>query len=600
MKQFWLSFFGTVAGVITAAVLFCVFIVFAIAGLIASAVQDAENASQTALPSGAVVLELDLRAPRLDQPGLSPFLFAQPLSVTELGLTLDRAAADDQVEAVFVRANPLGMSPGQAEEIRRALARFQASGKPVVAHAQGFEGPAVANYFAVSGADEIWLQDTASFSATGYATETVFFGDLIEQTGAQAEFLQFYEYKSAADPFVSNDYTEAHREATLSWLGSLFDTAVEAAAEDRGIEADRMRALIEQGPYTAERAVEAGLADRLGHLHAARDSALAHAGDGARFVAVEEYARARPARQAGGAVIALIGGEGPIETGAGEAGFAASAVVGSDRLSAAIDAAAEDSQVRAIVLRVESPGGSAIASDQIWDSVVRARAAGKPVVVSMGAVAASGGYYIAAPADRIVANASTLTGSIGVVAGKIVIDGALQRIGVNIEPLSVGGEYATAFSSSTAWTESQRAAFESLAADTYADFTERVAEGRDLPLQRVQEIARGRVWTGAQALELGLVDRIGGLAEAVEEARDLAGIAPGEDVTLKRFPRRPAGLEAFQELFGLTAEGVQALGRLDAVLALPEVQAMLEARASAEHGGVRLESRDAADGAGAP
>ncbi|MGJ3230382.1 MAG: signal peptide peptidase SppA [Oceanicaulis sp.] len=595
MKQFWSSFFGTIAGLVAAALLFGLFVVFAIGGLIASAVQNAEP-SQRALPaSGAFILEVDLREPRFDQPSPSPFAFSAALAHTDLLLALERARTDSQVAGVFVRANAYSMSPGRAEEIRAALNALSAAGKPVIAHAQGFEGPAVANYAAVAGADQLWLQDTATFSATGYATETVFFGEAIERAGAQAEFVQLYEYKNAADSFVSADYTEAHREATLSWLGSLFDTAVAGAAQDRGFSETVMRDALEAGPYSAEQALEAGLLDSLGHVHAAREAAQSAAGS-QRFVPAADYYRAAP-RRASGPVIALIGGEGAIETGEGETGFGGGAVIGSDRLARAVDAAAADGSVKAIVLRVDSPGGSAIASDQIWDAVVRARRAGKPVVVSMGAVAASGGYYIAAPADRIVANASTLTGSIGVVGGKIVLDGALERLGVNIEPLFVGGEFATAFSSASPWSETQRAAVLNLTEDTYADFTEKVAEGRDLPLARVQELARGRVWTGAQALDHGLVDRIGGLQTAIEEARDLAGLAADEPARIRRYPAQPTPLEAFQQLFGVTAEGAEAAARLDALLSLPEVQAALRERERLAARGLRLESTEAERGA---
>jgi len=590
MKQFWSSFFGTIAGLLIAAALAGLFTVFAIGGLIASAVRNAESAQGPGLPAGEIVLEVDLRTPRQDQAAPGPFAFAGPLPHTDLLLALERARTDSRVAAVFVRANPRSMAPGRAEEIRGALNALSAAGKPVTVHAQGFEGPAVANYYAVAGADALWLQPTATFSATGYATETLFFGDAIERAGAQAEFLQLHEYKTAAAPFVSADYTDAHREATLSWLGSLFDTAVTAAAADRDVAPDAMRALFESGPYSAEAALEAGLVDSLGHVHDAREAARTAAGDG-RFVPIATYQRAGGAVD--GALIALVGGEGAIETGNGEQGFAAGPVIGSDRLSHAIDSAANDAAVRAIIVRIDSPGGSAIASDQIRDAVVRARQAGKPVVVSMGSVAASGGYYITAPADRIVANASTLTGSIGVVAGKIVVDGALQRLGVNIEPLSVGGEFTTAFSAATAWSDTQRAAYDRLAEDVYADFTETVAEGRDLPLARVREIARGRVWTGAQALDRGLVDRIGGLPVAIEEARALAGLADGEQVRLRRYPAPPSPLEAFQQLFGATTDGAEAAARLNALLELPEVRAALRERERLAAPGLRLESADA-------
>lgn len=583
MRQFWVTFFGSIAGVFVGAILMAVFLIFLIGGLISSAVQSADSAAAP-LPGRAMVLELDLRTPRTDQPSASPFAFANPLSITELVTTLTRAQSDGRVSGVFVRANEFGLPPGQAEEIRAALGRFSQSGKFVIAHAQGFEGTAVSNYFAVGGVDSLWLQDTSSFSAVGLASETLFLGGLFEQFDAQPEFVQFYEYKNAADVYTQSDYTEAHREATLSWLGSLFDTAMAGLAADRGLDQTDLTRIITSGPYSAEQALEAGLVDALGHVAEARAAALARAGNGARFVELQTYART-PAGLGSGPVIALVGGQGPIVTGDPEVGFGGQDMIGGDPLSDAIDAAAGDDAVRAIVLRVDSPGGSAIASDQIWDAVLRARQAGKPVVVSMGTLAASGGYYIAAPADLIVANASTLTGSIGMLGGKVVLDGALQRLGLNLEPLSVGGEYTLAFSTATPWTDTQRAAYQRLSEDIYEDFTERVAEGRDLPLSRVQDIARGRVWTGAQAAERGLVDRIGGLHEAVDAARELAGIGADETVQLRRYPAPPTPLEAFQELFGISADSAEAAAQLNALLSLPEVQAALQARHQAQTGG---------------
>lgn len=593
MKQFWMSLFGSVAGVLIGVILIGVFLFLMVSGLIASAVQNAETEADRALPASGIVLELDLRLPRPDQASRSPFAFSQPLAIIDLVTALDRAGGDRRVAGVFVRANEFAMSPGQAEEIRSALNRFAAAGKFVTIHAQGFEGAGVMNYFAVAGTGELWLQPTSSFSATGLASETLFLGGLFEQFGAQADFVQLYEYKNAADIYTQTGFTDAHREATLSLLGDLYNTAVTRLAHDSGQSADALRALIEAGPYTAARAHEVGLVDRLGQVHEAREAARSQVAGAARFMPIETYGRT-PSGTAGGQnrpVIALVTGQGPIVTGDPAAGFGGEDVIGSDRMASAIDAAARDPAVRAIVLRLDTPGGSATASDQIWDAVMRAREAGKPVIVSMGAVAASGGYYIAAPADMIVANAATLTGSIGMLGGKIVIDGALQRIGLNLEPLAVGGDYALANSSATPWTESQRAAYTRLAEQVYADFTSKVAEGRDLPMARVQDIARGRVWTGAQAIELGLVDRLGGLQDAIAAARELAGLDADEPVRLRRFPAEPTPFEAFMQIFGMSAEGVSALVRLEALLSQPEVRAALEAHNRPP--GVQLSAPDA-------
>ncbi|MEO1040459.1 MAG: signal peptide peptidase SppA [Pseudomonadota bacterium] len=587
MKTFWVTFFGSVIGVIVGSVLTLVLGIVLLGAVIGAAMQSSE-ASQNRLPTGDMVLELDLRIARLDQPSASPFAFAEPLSTVEIVAALQRAESDDRVKGLFIRANEFGIAPGQAEELRAAFSAFQDAGKFVIAHAQGFEGVGITSYFAVGNADEIWLQDTASFSAVGLASETLFFGGLIDQYGAQAQFEQFHEYKNAANVYTQSDYTDAHREAALGLLNSVFDSAITALAADRGIDAEALREIIVSGPYSAEQAEQAGLVDRLGHVATAREVIQTQrTANRVQHVLIEDYIRNQPPSVGSGAIIALIEGQGPINTGLGDPGLGGAQAIGGDAMANAIDAAAANNSVRAILIRIDSPGGSAIASDQVWDAIMRARDAGKPVVASMGSLAASGGYYIAAPADLVFAHGTTITGSIGVLGGKVVVDGALQRVGLNLEPLAVGGEYALAFSPATEWTEAQRTAFSRLMEDVYEDFTLRVAEGRDLPLSRVQEIARGRVWTGAQALELGLVDQIGGLRDAVDAARELAGLEEGQAYQLRRFPRRPTPLEAFQALFGLSADGMQAAAQLSALLHSPQVRAALEAQHQARQPGVQ-------------
>ncbi|MAK65047.1 MAG: signal peptide peptidase SppA, partial [Maricaulis sp.] len=368
-----------------------------------------------------------------------------------------------------------------------------------------------------------------------------------------------------------------------------YDTAVASIAADRGFDADTVRGLFETAPHSAEEALDAGLVDHLGHVVEAREAALGQAGPGAEFITLSDYhAEAVPA-WSNAPVIALIEGQGAIVTGSGQSGpFGGEEMIGGDFMAEAILDAANDPQVRAIVVRVDSPGGSAIASDQIWFAINRAREAGKPVVVTMASLAASGGYYIAAPADYVLAHATTLTGSIGVLGGKVVLDGTFDMVGLNVETVSVGGEYATAMSSAEAWTETQRAAYRAQMEQVYEDFTQRVADGRDLPLERVLEIARGRVWTGAQALDLGLVDEIGGFRDAVAVAKQLAGIAPESDVRLRRFPRERTPLEAFQEMFGVTADTAETAARLNALMELPEVQAALQARQASQQTGVQM------------
>lgn len=589
MKQFWITFFGSIVGVIVGSVLAVFLFFFMIAALIGTAMEGSQ--SEVVLPRDGIVLELDLRTARTDSPTRSAFAFSSPLSIVDIARTLEQAETDDRVAGVFIRANEFGMSPGQAEELRGALEHFQAAGKFVMTHAQGFEGTSVTGYYAVAGSDEIWLQDTASFTAAGLAAEVTFLGGMFEQFDAVPQFEQFHEYKNAANTYTETGFTDAHREATTSYMTSIFDTTVTEIAADRDMGEDAVRALFAASPHTAENAQEEGLIDRLGHVIEARDAALARAGAGSSFIAIADY-NEEMGSWSNDPVIALIEGQGAIVTGSPEQGpFGGSEMIGGDLMSESILAAADDASVRAIIVRVDSPGGSAIASDQIWHAINRAREAGKPVIVSMASMAASGGYYIAAPADYVLAHNTTLTGSIGVLGGKVVLEGTYDLVGLNVESVSVGGEYASAFSGQQEWTETQRAAYRTQMADIYADFTQRVADGRDLPLERVLDIARGRVWTGAQALELGLVDEIGGMREAVAVAKQLAGIAPEDGVRLQRFPRQLTPFEAFSELFGVSAESAEAAARFNALMDMPEVRAAIEARQQVQDGRAQLRTQ---------
>tara|TARA_R110000868_G_scaffold58183_5_gene179793 strand:+ start:1309 stop:3093 length:1785 start_codon:yes stop_codon:yes gene_type:complete len=588
MKQFWITFFGSIFGVVVGSVLALILVVFLIAGMLASAV--AGSRTETTLPGNGTVLELDLRAERLDSPSRSPFAFTEPLSVVEIVQTLEHAESDRAVQGLFIRANEFGLSPGMAEEIRDAIADFRASGKFVITHAQGFEGTSVTAYYAVAGSDEIWLQDTANFTPAGLASEVLFLGGMFEQFNAEPQFEQFFEFKNAANVYTETGFTDAHREATLSYMNSIFDTSIADIAEDRNIAPDALRNVFETAPHSAEDAAERGLVDHLGHVIDAREAALARAGTGSQILGIEAY-QATLNPWSNDPAIALIEGQGAIVTGTANASpLGGGGGIGSDSMSEAILEAANDASIRAILIRVDSPGGSAIASDQVWDAIGRAREAGKPVIISMASVAASGGYYLAAPADYVLAHATTITGSIGVLGGKVALEGTFEMVGLQSESVHVGGEYATAFSGQEAWTETQRAAYRAQMADTYADFTQRVADGRDLPLERVLEIARGRVWTGAQALDLGLIDEIGGFRDSVDAAKQLAGLAPEAGVRLVRFPREQTPLEAFSALFGISAETAETAARMNAVLDLPEVRAAFEARSQMGSGEIQLRS----------
>ena len=567
MKQFLI----TVAGVIVGMTTFLFLIFFLPLAIIGGNAEDPAR--------DQIILSLDLRQPLPDQPIDSVFPFDENLSVTTVAQALMHAEADDRVKGLFVRANEFGMTPAQAEEIAAAFRDFQASGKFVIVHSQGFIGTSITAYLAVAGADEVWLQASAPFTASGIIAETPFYGGVFEKYGAEAQFERFEDYKTAVNTYTQTTYTDAHRESLSGLLSSLYEQSLASIAPGRGKPVEDLRALIEAAPHSAEAAVEAGLADRLGHVVEAREAALART-EGAELVAIDDYMElpvATDSRQAG--TIALIAGQGTVVTGGSDdGGLFAGAGFGGDTISEAILAAAANDNINAIVFRVDTPGGSAIASDQIWHAIERAKEAGKPVIVSMAGYAASGGYYVSMNADAIVAHPTTITGSIGVFSGKFVFEGTRALVGYNLEPLYAGGDYTLAYTSAHGFTDEQRATLREGLRLTYEDFTTKVAEGRNLPLERVLEIAGGRVWTGAQAQERGLVDELGGLRTAVNTAKRLAGIDEDATVRVRRFPARKNAFEKFQALFGASAEGARAARVMSELATLPEVQAFIRAR----------------------
>ena len=576
MRRFLITVIGTVVGIF--AFFICIFLLLMGLGIIS-------GISSSFKPKDEYVLSMDLRYGVQDHNSGGNLFGAPPLSVVGIVEALNAAKDDDSIKGLLIRANEYGMVPASAEEVRLAIQDFKSSGKFVISHAQGFEGTSFTGYVAVSASDEIWQQDTTGFSVAGIRSEVGFYKGVLDKIDAQPQIEQFHEYKSAANAYMQSGFTEAHRESTTSLLSSLYTTALGNIAEDRQLQPAAIESFFQAAPHSAEEALDAGLTDKLGHYLDAKDYAQSKAGgDNIKFRSVRNY---QPAVNYGGPAIAFVGGQGPVVNGRsadGSSPFSDSVTMGGDTVSEAIEAAAKDKSVKAIVFRVSTPGGSAIASDQIHDAVRRAKEAGKPVVISMGQYAASGGYYVSANADEIVALPGTITGSIGVLGGKIALRDSFAKIGFNIEDINVGGEYVGAFSGDEPFTQAQQAAYRGQLEDIYEDFTSRVSEGRDLPMERVLEIAKGRVWTGEQAQDRGLVDRQGGLLVAIEVAKELADIDADEKIYLKKFPRPKSTAEQIEELLGNTVSAQEDLEALREVMEMPEVQAILKARAGLQPG----------------
>jgi protease-4 len=587
MKQFLI----TAAGVFAGLLIFLIGVPIVLVAIAANA------AGPQATPARAV-LELDLRDPLTDQSPQNPLsgIGRRANSVMSVVETLHRAESDDRVKGLFIRLPEGGLEPGAADELRLAIRRFHNAGKVVVAHSQGLypSGVVTATYMLGAAADELWMQPGASFQVTGLANEDIFLKRFFDKYGVKADYEQRYQYKNAVNGYLYDDYTPAHREAELSWMGSVYASDLAAAAADRKQNPDALRRTLEAGPYMAEQAEQLHLIDKVGEVRQAEQEALRRAGSGAEAMDFGDYARGRRRAVGSGPAIAVIESEGAIVTGRDGAHnpFTGGSNIYSDDVADAFYDAIKAKDVKAIVYRLNSPGGSDTASEQILAAVRAAKAAGKPVVVSMGTYGASGGYWVSSQASAIVAEPTTLTGSIGVFGGKFALGPALAKFGVDIRELGVGSSYAQAFGTGQEFTPQQRAALSHWMDVIYANFVTRVAEGRKLPVQRVQEIAKGHVWTGAQAHELGLVDQVGGFYDAVARAQALAGLT-GEP-RLRQMSPSTSPVEALQKMLGVESASAKTLAAAAWVFGDPRAQGIIDAAAEARlrQGGALLLSPD--------
>lgn len=463
---------------------------------------------------------------------------------------LERASRDDRVAGLVARLGGSGMGMAQAQEIRGAVRNFRAHKKFAVAFSETFGefGPGNGSYYLATAFDEVWLQPSGDVGLTGLIMETQFFRGTLDKLGAVPRLDHRYEYKSAKNVLTEKKYTAAHREANEAVIQSWFSQMVRGISEGRGIPEDRVRALVDRGPFLGQEAVDAKLVDGLAYRDEVYEKAKQKAGQDAELLSLGQYLERAGRPHSSGKTIALIYGVGGVQR--GRSGFDplfGDLTMGSDTVAAAFRAAVKSPSVKAILFRVDSPGGSYVASDAIWRETVLAKKAGKPVIVSMGNLAGSGGYFVAMAADKIVAQPGTITGSIGVLGGKVLTTGAWDKIGVSWDEVHAGN-HARIWSSTSDYSPGERKRFEAALDRIYADFTSKVAENRRLPKERVLEIARGRIWTGEDAKRLGLVDELGGFSTALKLARQAAGIPDTEGVRMVVFPRKKTTFEAFMDL----------------------------------------------------
>lgn len=449
---------------------------------------------------------------------------------------IDRAAAEPSIKNVFVRIGATDLGWARARELRDALLRFRGKGRKVTSL---LEDSGNMEYYIATAGDEIVALPEAILEIHGMSAEVMFLKGAFDKFGVEAQFVAMGKYKNAPNQYTEKAMTPAHREQMESLIGGLYTEFVTAAAKARKKTDAEMEALISAGPYDSASALDAGLVDRLEYPEEVLDAA----GDTHRYLG--------DFRDKGGAFdtrpkVALIFVDGEILSGESQGeGLGSGAVAGSDTIAQALRDAAMDDSVKAVVLRVNSPGGSGSASDVIAREVQNT-AADKPVIVSMGDYAASGGYYVSAPATAIVADPTTITGSIGVFFGKFVLKGLFEKVGITNDYVDFGegGSFASA---SRRWTLEDQAKVEGLASRFYDRFLSLVAENRHMDVEAVHKIAQGRVWTGAEAKKVGLVDELGGFDRALALAKAKAKIADGQDVAVTVFPAPRGAFERFLE-----------------------------------------------------
>ncbi|WP_300376952.1 signal peptide peptidase SppA [Henriciella sp.] len=573
MKTFFTALGGAVLGTILGAILLFVIASMVIGGMLSSATSSLAGGGEN---PDSMVLTLDLRQELSDQPATSGLaaLFGEKGFVNVL-TRLDAARTDDRVKGLLIRASEFSVGSARAEELRDAIHGLRDAGKFVVVHSQGTYGGGPSAMRAIAAADEIVVQPGGEYLPGGVVFETMFFKGLLDRLNVSAEIEQFYEYKNAPNVYKETDYTEPHRRAMTELADSVWQTSLSDIASDRSMDKSAVESALSSGPLSPDRLIETGLADSTGWPEETMEALKERGGDGTELVDVLTYNA--PSAPLGASAIAVVGGEGPIVTG-GPSGdlFSSAAEFASDPIAQALLEAGRNDRVKAIVFRVDSPGGSPVASDQVWRAVEMVQEMDKPVIVSMGSVAASGGYYVSAGADWIMASRSTITGSIGIFGGKLAIADGLRQIGINTEEISVGGPFAGAMTTIDSFTDTQREMLTEWLKRGYDRFIGLVAEGRGMSVEQVQEVARGRVWSGEDALEVGLVDEIGGLMDAIAKARDLAGIESDEDTRLMFYPKPQGGFPGFGPMAEASAKDLSTLARAAEILEDRRVQTLIE------------------------
>ncbi len=510
------------------------------------------------LPAGSVLV-LDLSGSIEEEKASGAWGAALGGDITVLHQLLDAidtAKSDPKIAGLVVKVADPGARWAKLQEIRDHLLEFRKSGKPSVAYLSS-DFSFNRDFFLATGCEQVWISPSSPLTITGLMAESHFYRGTFEKLKIVPDYVRVAEYKTAVDQYTEKKYTATNREMSEWLMRSTYDQYASGLAQGRKMDLDRARSLLEKGPFLAEEGMQNKLVDRLAYWDEVQSYFRQKTGEW-RPVELSRYAR--QIKNLGMDKIAIVHATGVIIVGHSDWTPFAGFLAGSTTVAADLRRAREDSSVKAIILRVDSPGGSVVASDIIRREVQLA-AKEKPLVVSMSDLAASGGYYISMPANKIIAEPGTLTGSIGVYVGKFNIEGFYELLGISSDHLQTS-DNASLFWERQAFTPAQRAAVVKMVNQVYADFTRGVAEGRHMKQEDVDKVGRGRVWTGLQGKENGLVDEIGGLSRAVSVAKALAKMDPQARVQLVHYPREKGFLESLlssnDERQGLSAASIAA------------------------------------------
>ncbi len=511
------------------------------------------------------ILELDLPMPPAEDGGQSKLAALTPskaLTLREIVETLERASRDDRISGLIVRPRFALAPRAVIDELRSAIVEFGKTGKPTAAVMDSFGegGPSNGAYALATACAQITVQESGYVGLTALSVEGNFYRDLLARLGVAVEVFGRGKYKSAPNQLTERGFTEPDREQTERILESFWERLAGEISAARKLTPETVRSLADRGPLLAREALEAGLVDRVAYPDQVIEDLKAQVGPKAKLLYLGVYKkRSGKGKQPGKPVsVAVIRAIGEIHRAASApAGLSRGPVLAPDGIVPLIRAAAKDKKVKAVVVRIDSPGGSALASDTIWRELVKLRESGKPVVASMGSVAASGGYYLACAADRIVAQPTTITGSIGVFGLQPVLADAKAKLDVHVDEIHTGAE-PSPFTLNRKASPARRERMDLELDEIYGLFVQRVADGRKMDIEQVQEVAQGRVWTGADAAGVGLVDELGGFDRALALALELSGAPAGSRAKVKSFPRKTSGLSALRRRKGDSSDAAKA------------------------------------------